>query len=98
MLEADAPYWIYRYDRPDVPGRWSKILPLADSPQPQPRYAHQVVYDLPTGAIYMHGGNAGLGGDEDEPASGTEGAESNEGGEKRLDDFWKLEIVRFVWG
>ncbi|KAH9858497.1 Muskelin N-terminus-domain-containing protein [Lenzites betulinus] len=131
MLEADAPYWIYRYDRPDVPGRWSKVLPNdgaePDTAWPQPRYAHQIVYDSRTKTVYMHGGNAGL--DEDEPEDGEElsgrrrrmsGPEDTlaainlvRGGApapssspvsaleadadsdmKRLDDFWKLEVIR----
>ncbi|KAL1942840.1 hypothetical protein VTO73DRAFT_5080 [Trametes versicolor] len=71
-LDPDSPYWIYRYERPDVPGRWSRNL--ADGPAaswPQPRYAHQVVYDSKAKALYMHGGNAGLEGDD--PPSDNEG-------------------------
>ena len=108
VLDADASYWIYRYDRPELPGKWSKILPLeapggaAEVECPQPRYAHQAVYDATTGAVYLHGGNAGLGGDEDEelPEGEQDAGEAGraakpvEGGERRLDDFWRLEIVR----
>lgn len=71
-LDPDSPYWIYRYERPDVPGRWSRNL--ADGPAaswPQPRYAHQVVYDSKAKALYMHGGNAGLEGED--PPSDNEG-------------------------
>ncbi|TCD65352.1 hypothetical protein EIP91_002791 [Steccherinum ochraceum] len=69
MLETEAPYWIYRYERPERPGIWTKILPPpSSSPAPPsrtgdvplPRYAHQVVYDTDTKLFYMHGGNAGL--------------------------------------
>ncbi|CCM02310.1 uncharacterized protein FIBRA_04401 [Fibroporia radiculosa] len=70
VLESDAPSWVYRFDRPDRPGKWSKIL-LGDSPAassshppdrmaPSPRYAHQVVYDSINKIIYMHGGNSGI--------------------------------------
>ncbi|KAH9942390.1 Muskelin N-terminus-domain-containing protein [Epithele typhae] len=114
-LEAEGSYWIYRYERPELPGRWSKILPRGDKEKekekkteegegetPQPRYAHQVVYDATSGSVLMHGGNAGVGRDADEkveePAARTDGEAgapaAAEGGEHRLDDFWHLEIVR----
>ena len=72
ILEKEAPYWIYRYQRPERQGVWTKILPTTPPESaipptsahigdaPLPRYAHQVVYDLPSKTIYMHGGNAGL--------------------------------------
>ena len=28
ILESESPYWIYRYERPERPGKWAKILPL----------------------------------------------------------------------
>ncbi|KAI0373966.1 hypothetical protein BV20DRAFT_936559 [Pilatotrama ljubarskyi] len=117
VLESESPYWIYRYDRPEIPGKWSKILPEGpDAPWPQPRYAHQVVYDSKTKTVYMHGGNGGLEGEEplsdseSRPSSG-DGSARAEGGrarsrgpvsapaenadvETRLDDFWRLEIIR----
>ncbi|KAI0775785.1 Muskelin N-terminus-domain-containing protein [Trametes elegans] len=76
VLEAEAPYWIYRYERPELPGKWSKILPESGpdaAAWPQPRYAHQVVYDARTKTAYMHGGNGGL--EADEPA-GSDGDRS----------------------
>ena len=65
MLEADSPYWIYRYERPDMPGKWTKVLQPEsassdDGSWPAPRYAHQVVYDTMFGVVYMHGGNSSL--------------------------------------
>ncbi|CAL1706336.1 unnamed protein product [Somion occarium] len=83
VLEKDSPYWIYRYKRPDQPGKWTKILSLSSPPNkpeptvgpaPLPRYAHQAVYDNETKTIYMHGGNAGLEKDtEDVVRSGGDG-------------------------
>ena len=102
-----------------------------DSPWPQPRYAHQVVYDAKSKTVYMHGGNGGLDADDfsddgdGRPLSGGDGADHDpQGGHsapapeeprrrrssrvrptvaadadadmKRLDDFWRLEIVRYV--
>lgn len=134
LLEADSPYWIYRYSHPEVPGKWSKLVPDKDpdSPWPQPRYAHQVVYDARSKTVYMHGGNGGLDLDDfsddgdGRPLSGGDGADyDTQGGHsasapeeprrrrssrvrptvatadadadmKRLDDFWRLEIVRYV--
>lgn len=68
---------MYRYETPDQPGKWTRILspptvppthfPTKQSNPPElplPRYAHQVVYDLETKTLYMHGGNAGLDKDE----------------------------------
>ncbi|KAL6298386.1 Muskelin N-terminus-domain-containing protein [Sparassis latifolia] len=72
VLDSECPNWIYRYERPDRPGKWSKILPAGrpegsdahfgevENEHPLPRYAHQVVYDFGTKTVYMHGGNAGL--------------------------------------
>lgn len=74
VLETEAPYWIYRYERSERPGIWTKILPSTPpestlsptsayiSDVPLPRFAHQVVYNTSTKTIYMHGGN-GLGRD-----------------------------------
>jgi len=74
ILETESPHWIYRYDRPDRPGQWTKIPPaqaaqsvavrIHDETQviktPQARYAHQVVYDTSSKVVFMHGGNAGI--------------------------------------
>ncbi|KAK7692405.1 hypothetical protein QCA50_004030 [Cerrena zonata] len=62
VLEKDSPYWVYRYKRPDLPGKWTKIISqsCAAEPIPHPRFAHQIVFDSRTKSIYMHGGNAGL--------------------------------------
>ncbi|KAI0744125.1 Muskelin N-terminus-domain-containing protein [Daedaleopsis nitida] len=108
VLESEAPYWIYRYDRPELPGKWTQIFPGKEAVPvcPQPRYAHQVVYDPKSGSVYMHGGNAGLGTDDEEPAGEARASSPEEdatdaarapkeaGAERRLDDFWHLEVVR----
>ncbi|CDO76971.1 hypothetical protein BN946_scf184281.g18 [Trametes cinnabarina] len=102
VLESESPYWIYRYDRPDIPGKWSKLVPEkdAESSWPQPRYAHQVVYDAKSKTVYMHGGNGGLDTEDTPSDSETRGGEADDDGQaqagdmKRLDDFWRLEIVR----
>ncbi|PIL35929.1 hypothetical protein GSI_01589 [Ganoderma sinense ZZ0214-1] len=113
-LETESPYWIYRYDRPELPGKWTKILPEneMDTVCPHPRYAHQVVYDCKSGRVYMHGGNGGLSHDEEEHepdphrwSSDAEGetraspprsplSPGDGDAEKRLDDFWGMEIIR----
>ena len=62
------------------------------------------MYDATTDTVYMHGGNAGLGSSDNGP-EGDRDSESGESGntkghsesdERRLDDFWRLEIVRYV--
>lgn len=75
VLRSDSPNWVYRYGA--RPGKWTQILPdiprapvdgsneeeedIITVEEPQPRYAHQVVYDEGSKTIFMHGGNAGLG-------------------------------------
>jgi hypothetical protein len=123
VLKSEAPNWVYRYGT--HPGRWTQILSgggeqrggraaaaAAPSPpaEPQPRYAHQVVYDPVRKMVFLHGGNAGLvapsgDGDEedDEDADGDvrmvegRGDAEKDGGrerEKRLDDFWCMTLQR----
>ncbi|OSD06938.1 hypothetical protein PYCCODRAFT_1359801 [Trametes coccinea BRFM310] len=132
VLESESPYWIYRYDRADIPGKWSKLVPDkdAESSWPQPRYAHQVVYDSKSKTVYMHGGNGGLDSEDtpsdnetrngppsgegqaqppsqDAPAEGRHARRASraragasapaadpDADMKRLDDFWRLEIIR----
>jgi len=92
LLKDRMHNWIYKYD--SRPGKWSQILKIPDQPvsqRPMPRFAHQVVYNPKTKAVYMHGGNGG------EPNSEViEGVGSVKG---RLDDFWKMELKRcgFCW-
>ena len=116
VLESESPYWIYRYDRPELPGKWTQILPEKDAVEddlPLPRFAHQVVYHSKSGVLYMHGGNGGISDDDEEeepelerrPASSGTGVEAGvvitmpgipkDGDEeRRLDDFWRMEILR----
>ena len=114
MLESDAPYWIYRYDRPERPGRWARILPAdgAAAGAPLPRFAHQVVYDPATRTAYMHGGNACLEPPPEDAPPRVSSVRATSGGaargaseerienveaargSDRLDDFWKLALVR----
>ncbi len=118
VLITESPYWIYRYDRPELPGTWTKILPEKETDVicPHPRYAHQVVYDCKSGLAYMHGGNAGLWPDEEEheaesrpssseaevearsspPRSPLSPRDADSDAERRLDDFWSMEIVRYA--
>lgn len=89
VLKERMHNWIYKYD--SRPGKWSQILKIPDQPvsqRPMPRFAHQVVYNPKTKAVYMHGGNGG------EPNSEVD--ETKDGvGSGRLDDFWKMELRRY---
>ena len=111
VLETESPYWIYRYKRADQPGTWSQILPTeqthpaGSSLGPQPRYAHQVVYDAGNKVVYMHGGNNGIVMDDETKGARAEGDTGRgrpvlDGGdatkENRLDDFWKMTLKRYV--
>lgn len=64
---------------------------MAKVKEPLPRYAHQVVYNPCTKAVFMHGGNAGLMGQQLE-----RGREDESAKERRLDDFWHMSLIRFV--
>jgi hypothetical protein len=80
--------WVYKYD--SRPGKWIEILKMPDQPvtqRPMPRFAHQVVYNPKTKAIYMHGGNGG--------GSNTEGEGKRDGAKGRLNDFWRMELKRY---
>lgn len=106
-VASDAPNWVYRYD--PRPGSWTQILPqsmytagphdVSGNPhvegieEPLPRYAHQVVYNPRTKAVGMHGGNAGVVGQQLE-----RGREDESSKERRLDDFWRMSLIRFVDG
>lgn len=104
---------------------------LNEVEEPLPRYAHQVVYNPITKAVYMHGGNAGIVGQMERnrrdsirnsrrdslmsrrdsimshrdsmasrrnsmmPDSPT-GERRPERREQRLDDFWQMNLVRYV--
>jgi hypothetical protein len=65
VLQTKAPNWVFRYDT--KPGTWTQILPNppvsagVQPAEPQPRYAHQVVYDPGRKMVFLHGGNAGNG-------------------------------------
>ena len=118
FLRSDTPNWVYRYGT--RPGKWTKILPVipdagpeggtsGTSEEPQPRYAHQVVYEESTKTFFLHGGNAGLSCDgmekvpppPEEEAENGEGEQTGEQGEPkprpqeiRLDDFWSMTLNR----
>ncbi|KAJ7451722.1 Muskelin N-terminus-domain-containing protein [Mycena galericulata] len=90
----DSSARIFRYSPP--PGRWDLVLPAPGSPppeEPQPRFAHQVVYDPTTRTIFMHGGNAGIKAatEDDEGAMVDEGVQEKD---RRLDDFWQMTLLR----
>ncbi|KAJ7646961.1 Muskelin N-terminus-domain-containing protein [Roridomyces roridus] len=85
---------IFRYNPP--PGRLDLALPVpgSSSEEPQPRFAHQVVYDPKTRTVFMHGGNAGL-----KPSvAADDNAMMDDGGspemDTRLDDFWQMTFLR----
>jgi hypothetical protein len=70
---------------------------------PQPRFAHQVVYNPNTKSVFLHGGNAGgapasdgerAGRAADGEAIVVDGIEDGPLKEKRLDDFWRMELRR----
>lgn len=68
------------------------------SEMPGPRFAHQVVYSPNTKSVFLHGGNAG---EADGPiGDGARSAQEEKAGstykERRLDDFWRMELKRFV--
>ena len=68
-LRSEAPNWVYRYGA--RPGKWTQIMPedrgveskeqIDAVEEPQPRYAHQVVYEEGSKTVFLHGGNAGMG-------------------------------------
>lgn len=78
--------WVYKYDT--QPGKWTEISKAPEKPvnqRPMPRFAHQVVFNPKTKAMYMHGGNGGEL-NKDGVKDGTKG---------RLDDFWRMELRRY---
>ncbi|KAK0448391.1 Muskelin N-terminus-domain-containing protein [Desarmillaria tabescens] len=94
VLPSEPPNWVFRYHT--RPGQWVKVLPEQQErksrhpcQEPVPRYAHQVVYDPSTKTVFMHGGNAGITGAMERAVDGEEG-----GKETRLDDFWRMNLVR----
>jgi hypothetical protein len=97
-LRTDIPKWVYRYEK--QPGSWVRILPDQElsegrkpGDRPRPRYAHQMVYDPKTDAVFMHGGNGGVI-VEGEEERGEE--EVREEDENRLDDFWIMKLKRWI--
>src|ERR1700683_570710 len=102
VLRSDAPNWVYRYG--SRPGKWTQILPntpgthvggskeeAATVKEPQPRYAHQVVYEEGSKTVFMHGGNAGLGSGSDDgmERAGAGAGERDDGEEKAEEDIDK---------
>ncbi|KIY73013.1 hypothetical protein CYLTODRAFT_342854 [Cylindrobasidium torrendii FP15055 ss-10] len=85
------PTWIFRYD--SKPGTWVSVMrPTAYVGEPLARYAHQAVYDLTTKTMFIHAGNAG-------PAEGSSMERDVEGdgaSERRLDDIWRMNLVRYA--
>ena len=74
--------WVYNIKKES----WSKIdrgdstwNDSSASDEPCPRFAHQMVYHTRTKIQYLFGGNPG---DDSQP-------------NKRLDDFWQLELIRY---
>lgn len=74
---------------------------------PQPRFAHQVVYNPKTKSVFLHGGNSGgaragemtktgkeADGDPIIVDEDTKDGSSAGQKEKRLNDFWRMELKR----
>jgi len=106
-LRDDLLNWVYRYDA--RPGKWMQILRQPEtsaSQRPMPRFAHQVVYNPNTRTVFLHGGNAGgtlgsrsSGRDDGDVGAGPQDPEEtreNSGAKERLDDFWRMQLRRFV--
>ncbi|KAJ4493748.1 Muskelin N-terminus-domain-containing protein [Lentinula edodes] len=102
---SESSNWLYRY--PSRPGKWQKIQPLkglhknptpssSSSPQitanPPSRFAHQVVYDLPSKTVYLHGGTM-MDSDSAKLREGNDG-QTEEAPMKRLSDFWEMSLWR----
>lgn len=97
-IVSEAPNWMYSYD--STPGTWTQILPrpshvmppsstdeIHTVDQPQPRYAHQVVYNHLTRTVFLHGGNVGV-------KDATENAGEKGHKEERMDDLWQMTLAR----
>ncbi|KAG6820280.1 hypothetical protein H0H93_002892 [Arthromyces matolae] len=96
---SDAPNWMLSYD--STPGTWTQILsqspgisapaedihPEGHVAEPQPRYAHQVVYNSLTRTVFLHGGNVGM--THETRDSGEEVHK-----EERMDDLWQMQLIR----
>ncbi|KAF8828701.1 hypothetical protein HHX47_DHR3000327 [Lentinula edodes] len=71
--------------------------PSSSSPQitanPPSRFAHQVVYDLPSKTVYLHGGTM-MDSDSAKLREGNDG-QTEEAPMKRLSDFWEMSLWRF---
>ncbi|KAF9028988.1 hypothetical protein BDZ89DRAFT_1065702 [Hymenopellis radicata] len=94
-LSSEQPSWIFRYN--PRPGQWVRVNQAPRSSQhsldtPMPRYAHQMVYDPNSKTIFMHGGNAGFVGAMEH--GGGEDGQDVFHKESRLDDFWRMTLVR----
>lgn len=91
---------MYRYN--NQPGTWTKITQQvegeseAQNERPRPRYAHQIVYDTTTKTAYLHGGNSGRMLLENGDAEETVGTSEDAMAEQRLDDFWSMQLRRYV--
>jgi len=83
------------------------LHPLDRSPSdmPLPRFAHQVVYNPKTRSFFLHGGNAGGAvdnrggretGTESVPAAIGPDVRDSPVRERRLDDFWKMVLIRLA--
>ena len=79
---------------------------------PLPRFAHQVAYTPFTRSVFLHGGNAGNFNESSTKGAGAKGTRDADGDnieaeegrevsvagvkERRLDDFWRMELKRSV--
>ncbi|KAG6874505.1 hypothetical protein C0995_010415 [Termitomyces sp. Mi166 len=105
-IASEAPNWMYSYDSTpgtwtqilSQPPRAHGMSPSSTDgmhseehiEQPQPRYAHQVVYNPLTKTVFLHGGNVGVKGVK----GTTERAGEESHKEERMDDLWQMTLVR----
>lgn len=111
-LRAYLSNWVYRYaTRPGKWTQILRHPDRRASESPLPRFAHQVTYNPFTRSVFLHGGNAGSLNETIKGAGVKEGKDLDGDGleaedgrqtavagikERRLDDFWRMELRRFV--
>ncbi|KAG5723205.1 Muskelin [Termitomyces sp. T112] len=101
-LASEAPNWMYSYDSAPGTWTQILSQPLPPHgmssnssddmhsemyiEQPQPRYAHQVVYNPLKRTVFLHGGNVGV---KDTIEHAWDGHQ-----EERVDDLWQMTLFR----
>ncbi|KAK7049330.1 hypothetical protein VNI00_005931 [Paramarasmius palmivorus] len=105
VFPVDSPMWLYRYgySERNFTGKWIQLSSSGDE-APEPRSAHDIVYDQGMGALYMFGGNTGAVKDSESDKENQDGsgggaeAPKDEGRKRekmtRLGDFWAMTVER----